>query len=225
MRNGSLRASDLSAAARATLQGQAGPAGPTGPPGPVSAPHLLTAESNPLVDLEDCGGDLLDCPNLLTLALNTPVEPVPGGGPPGPASDIPKRDWLVQAKLVVLGQDLPDDQRNDCGLVIDGSTEPSGVLDIAQSRLSFEFSPGEFETVALMAAVPKRLKNPADRPALDVAAVPGQRGQRPQDHRSRGGGHHRGGMTRRPPRGSRPGGGARRLPAGGTGACAPIHPG
>jgi len=160
VRNGSLRASDLSAAARATLQGQAGPAGPTGPPGPVSAPHLLTAESNPLVDLEDCGGDLLDCPNLLTLALNTPVEPVPGGGPPGPASDIPKRDWFVQAKLVVIGQDLPDDQRNDCGLVIDGSTEPSGVLDIAQSRLSFEFSPGEFETVALMAAVPKRLKNP-----------------------------------------------------------------
>ena len=160
VRNGSLRASDLSAAARATLQGQAGPAGPAGPPGPASAPHLLTAESNPLVDLEDCGGDLLDCPNLLTLALNTPVEPVPGGGPPGPASDIPKRDWLVQAKLVVVGQDLPDDERNDCGLVIDGSTERSGVLDIAQSRLSFEFTPGEFETVALMAAVPKRLKNP-----------------------------------------------------------------
>jgi hypothetical protein len=59
-----------------------------------------------------------------------------------------------------MGQDLPDDERNDCGLVIDGSTERSGVLDTAASRLSFEFSPGEFETVALSAAVPERLKNP-----------------------------------------------------------------
>lgn len=45
---------------------------------------------------------------------------------------MPSRDWLVQAKLVVIGSDLPQNERNDCGLVIDGSTD----------------------------RVPKRLKNP-----------------------------------------------------------------
>ncbi len=61
---------------------------------------------------------------------------------------------------MVRGQDIPDDKRNDCGLVIDGSTARSGVLDTAASRLSREFTPGEFEAMALSAAVPKRLKNP-----------------------------------------------------------------
>jgi hypothetical protein len=124
------------------------------------APDLLFSDRQPKFPLEDCGGDLLDCPNLLILNLRTqPTSPAPEG-PVGPASDIVNRHWLVQAKIVVIGQDLPRDRRNDCGLVIDGSIERSGVLDRANSRLAGDFDPGEFETVALSAVVPQRLKNP-----------------------------------------------------------------
>ena len=120
------------------------------------------AGDDSLVPVPQCREDLTACPNLLALSLRN-VTSAPVEGPPAPASAIPSRNWLVQAKLVIsqkIGGIAVGGFDGRCGVVRANSSAAVAVLDEASHSLEAAHDPGETEAIALTAVVPKRLKNP-----------------------------------------------------------------
>lgn len=118
--DGAIRVADISTGAQNALKGA------QGPPGPAGVAEVRIA-SNVSHDVAHCSDQLLDdCPNLLSRTL--------GAG-----------NWLVQAKLDVVGTDANKTYPLDsCGLVQGTST-----LDRADFQLEALHDHFDIETIAL----------------------------------------------------------------------------
>jgi hypothetical protein len=139
IRDGSIRAADMSTGARTALRGGL----------------KVTADDNPdHLAVPMCGGsELWACPNRLELSLARGTQ-VPATG----------RSWLIQARLHVAIVRLPLSEArsgvvNRCGLVDTSATAgPGAVLDEIQVG---EAARASSESVALAAVVPRRLRDPS----------------------------------------------------------------
>jgi hypothetical protein len=159
IRDASIRAADISIGARTALRGEL---------------RITEDENADHLAVPACAGtDLTACPNRVELALASAVESSrqanppptqPTGPAPGPQVPETGRNWLIQARAHVLIARAPLEQplsgvANRCGLVdTSAAMGPKAVLD--ETQVGETVRPSS-ENITLIAAVPKRLRNPS----------------------------------------------------------------
>ncbi len=124
------------------------------------------------------GTDLTACRNLRSVRLDTSTNSGANTGqrtaPGGPLEPEQRRNWLVQAKLVIDSMNPQDpEDHNRCGLVLDSSTGPDALLDETRHHLGTNDDPADSEAQALTAVfTDDRFVDP--RIALRCTEQPGE---------------------------------------------------